>query len=60
MTDIIDKQNWKILKLSQVLERYHYYREQIGKKPSQLSKISYNILGKVKQEAVKEGLVGVI
>ena len=39
---------------------YHYYREQVGKKPSQISKITYNILGKVKQEAVKEGLVGVI
>ena len=61
MTDTIEKQNWKIAKLNQVLERYHYYKEQINKKPSQLSKISYQILGKVKSEAVKEGgLAGVI
>jgi len=27
MTDTIEKQNWKIAKLNQVLERYHYYKE---------------------------------
>jgi hypothetical protein len=25
MNDLVDKQNWKIMKLSQVLERYNFY-----------------------------------
>lgn len=30
MNDLVDKQNWKILKLSQVLERYNFYQDLIN------------------------------
>lgn len=30
MNELVDKQNWKILKLSQVLERYNFYQELIN------------------------------
>ena len=30
MNEVVEKQNWKILKLSQVLERYNFYQELIN------------------------------